>query len=149
MFVAIKIFEISLNNLILKPKQELIVGFKVKEKYYVHNFFTTPSQQSINDKLLLVVMSGQNSNLSYIFKWEPKTTYHLYFYCETFERILITSKQWTKVFFFWFPTVFTGSFTLRPGGSNEPSDLAQTKFLYIKFLNFFSFWHLKIKIWTP
>ena len=100
MFVAIKIFEISLNNLILKPKQELIVGFKVKEKCYVHNFFTTPSQQSINDKLLLVVMSGQNSNLSYIFKWEPKTTYHLYFYCETFERILITSKQWTKVFFF-------------------------------------------------
>ena len=99
MFVAIKIFEISLNNLILKPKQELIVGFKVKKKCYVHSFFTTPSQQSINDKLLLVVMSGQNSNLSYIFKWEPKTTYHLYFYCETFERILITSKQWTKVFF--------------------------------------------------
>ena len=29
-----------------------------------------------------------------------------------------------------------GGVTLRPRGSNEPPDLAQTKFLYIKFLKF-------------
>ena len=29
-----------------------------------------------------------------------------------------------------------GGVTLRPRGSNEPPDLAQTKFLYINFLKF-------------
>ena len=32
-----------------------------------------------------------------------------------------------------------GGVTLRPRGSNEPPDLAQTKFLYIKFLKFCHF----------
>ena len=32
-----------------------------------------------------------------------------------------------------------GSFTLRPGGLNEPADLDQTKFLYIKIFKFFHF----------
>jgi len=39
--------------------------------------FTTFSQQIINDRLLLVVMSGQKSNLSCRFKLEPITTNHL------------------------------------------------------------------------
>ena len=38
---------------------------------------TTFSQQIISDGLLLVVMGRQKSNLSYKFKLEQITTYHL------------------------------------------------------------------------
>ena len=41
--------------------------------------FTTFSQQIINDRLLLVVMGGQKSNLSCRFKLELITTNHLWF----------------------------------------------------------------------
>ena len=50
-----------------------------KEKCYVHNIFTILSQQIINDKLLLVVMGGQKSNLSCKFKLESIINNHLWF----------------------------------------------------------------------
>ena len=50
-----------------------------KEKCYIHNIFTTLSQQIINDRLLLVVMDEQKSNLSCRFKLEPITINHLWF----------------------------------------------------------------------
>ena len=50
-----------------------------KEKCYVHNIFTILSQQIINDKLLLVVMGGEKSNLSCKFKLESIINNHLWF----------------------------------------------------------------------
>ena len=50
-----------------------------KEKCYVHNIFTTLSQQIINDRLLLIVMDEKKSNLSCRFKLEPITINHLWF----------------------------------------------------------------------
>ena len=54
---------------------KLQVSIYLEEKCYVHNIFTTFSQQIISGKLLLVVMSEQKSNLSCGFKLEPITTY--------------------------------------------------------------------------
>ena len=51
--------------------------FNSLEKCYVHNIFTTLSQQILSDRLLLAVISGQKSNFSGEFKLEPITTYHL------------------------------------------------------------------------
>ena len=59
-----------------------------KEKCYVHNIFTILSQQIINDKLLLVVMGGEKSNLSCKFKLEPIKIYHLWFFCKNIIKIL-------------------------------------------------------------
>ena len=42
-----------------------------------------------------------------------------------------------------------GGVTLRPRGSNEPPDLAQTKFLYIKFLIFCHFDLIKYNFEHP
>ena len=39
---------------------------------------TTFSQQILNGRLLLVVMSGPKSNLSCKFKFEPIITYHMW-----------------------------------------------------------------------
>ena len=39
--------------------------------------FTTFSRQFLGDKLLFAITDGQKSNLSYKFKLEPITTYHL------------------------------------------------------------------------
>ena len=39
--------------------------------------FTTFSQQILSGKLLLVVIGGQKSNVSYGFKLKPITTHHL------------------------------------------------------------------------
>ena len=59
-----------------------------KEKYCVHNIFTTLSQQIINDRLLLVVMDEQKSNLSCRFKLEPITINHLWFVNENVVKTL-------------------------------------------------------------
>ena len=48
-----------------------------RRECYVHNIFTTFSQQIVSSRLLLVVMSGQKSNLSCGFKLEPTTTYRM------------------------------------------------------------------------
>lgn len=40
-------------------------------------FFTTVSQQILNGRLLLFVMSEQKSNLNCEFRLEPMTTYYL------------------------------------------------------------------------
>ena len=49
----------------------------LKDKCYVHNIFIILSQQILSGRLLLVVMNGQKSNLSYGFKLELIKTYHL------------------------------------------------------------------------
>ena len=49
-------------------------------KCYVHNIFTTLSQQILNSKLLLVIMGGKKSNLNCEFKLEPITTFHIWFF---------------------------------------------------------------------
>ena len=59
-----------------------------KEKCCVHNIFTTLSQQIINDRLLLVVMDEQKSNLSCKFKLEPITINHLWFVNENVVKTL-------------------------------------------------------------
>ena len=46
-------------------------------KCYVHNIFTTLSQQILSSKLLLVIMGGKKSNLNCEFKLEPITTFHI------------------------------------------------------------------------
>ena len=53
------------------------MSIHLEEKCYVHNIFTTFSQQIVSDMLLLIVMSEQKSNLSCGFKLEPITTYHM------------------------------------------------------------------------
>ena len=47
--------------------------------------YTIFSQQILSDRLLLVVIGGQKSNLSYRFKLEPITTYHLRFILKYYE----------------------------------------------------------------
>ena len=49
----------------------------LKEKYYIHNIFITFSQQILNDRLLVIIASGQKSNLSCGFKLKP--IYQLWF----------------------------------------------------------------------
>ena len=56
---------------------KLQISIHLEEKFYIHNIFTTFSQQIVSGRLLLVVMSGQKNNLSYGFKLEPITTYHM------------------------------------------------------------------------
>ena len=63
----------SINKFFLK----LQVSIHLEEKCYVHNIFTTFSQQIVSGKLLLVVISEQKSNLSCGFKLEPIITYRM------------------------------------------------------------------------
>ena len=63
----------SISKFFLK----LQVRIHLEEKCYVHNIFTTFSQQIVNGSLLLVVMSEQKTNLSCEFKLELITTYHM------------------------------------------------------------------------
>ena len=65
----------SISNFFLK----LQVSIHLEEKCYVHNIFTTFSQQIVNGSLLLIVMSEQKTNLSCEFKLELITTYHMWF----------------------------------------------------------------------
>ena len=44
---------------------KLQISIHLEEKCYVHNIFTTFSQQFVSGRQLLVVMSGQKGNLSY------------------------------------------------------------------------------------
>ena len=53
---------------------KLQISIHLEEKCYVHNIFTTFSQQFVSGRQLLVVMSGQKGNLSCGFKLEPITT---------------------------------------------------------------------------
>ena len=65
----------SIKKKILK----LQVGIYLEEKCYVYNIFTTFSQQIVSDRLLLVVINEQKSNLSCGFKLKPITTYRMRF----------------------------------------------------------------------
>ena len=48
-----------------------------KKKCYVHNIFTTISQQILSGSLLLAVFGWQKCNFSCRFKLEPITTKYL------------------------------------------------------------------------
>ena len=50
------------------------------------NIFITFLQRILNDRLLLLVIDGQNNNFSDWFKLEPITTYHLGFVTKMFEN---------------------------------------------------------------
>ena len=63
----------SINNFFF----ETLNKHSFRRECYVHNIFTTFSQQIVSSMLLLVVMSDQKSNLSYGFKLEPITTYRM------------------------------------------------------------------------
>ena len=51
-----------------------------------YNIFITLLQWILNDRLLLLVIDGQNNNFSDWFKLEPITTYHLGFVAKMFEN---------------------------------------------------------------
>ena len=52
------------------------------------NIFITLLQQILNDRLLLLVINGQNSNFRTRFKLELITTYHLGVIVKMFENII-------------------------------------------------------------
>ena len=51
-----------------------------------YNIFITLLQRILNNRLLLLVIDGQNNNFSDWFKLEPITTYYLGFVAKMFEN---------------------------------------------------------------